>query len=187
MVHLAYLSLSLSNLQLTFFVPPFSYALNCKRKFLRVRILVPMTKKTTCCIHVRAQKKAHGSILIIIITIHERKEMYRLFSMNDVSWNTHFCFRQQVIQIKLNFCDCQLNGKYIPWFKNIVNNYTILTSSKVIFMLINISANIKPGKFRLRKPWFKAGISMRKYIYLKPSFPLSFHRLCRKIWVKNLT
>ena len=76
-------SLSLSKLQ--FFVPPFSYALNCKRKFLRVRILVPMTKKTTCCIHVRAQKKAHGSILIIIITIHERKEMYRLFSMNDVS------------------------------------------------------------------------------------------------------
>ena len=48
-------SLSLSKLQ--FFVPPFSYALNCKRKFLRVRILVPMTKKTTCCIHVRAQKK----------------------------------------------------------------------------------------------------------------------------------
>ena len=79
-----------------------------------------------------------------------------------------------------------LNGKNIHWIKNIVNNYTILTRFRLMYMLTNIFANIKPGKFRLRKPWFKAGISMRKYIYLKPSFPLSFHRLCRKIWEKIL-
>ena len=186
MVHLAYLSFSLSLSNLQFFVPPFSYALNCKRKFLRVRILVPMTKKTTCCIHVRAQKKLMVPSLLSLSPYTREKRCTGCFLWTMYLETLIFISDNWIDnQIELNFCDW--NGKNLPWVKIIVNNYTILTRFRLMYMLTNIFANIKPGKFRLRKPWFKAGISMRKYIYLKPSFPLSFHRLCRKIWVKNLT
>ena len=185
MVHLAYLSLSLY-LSYNFSFPLFHTHLIVNENSCVYAYLCPWQKRRPVVFTCVRKKSSWFHPYYHYHHTREKRDVQVVFYERCVLKHS-FLFQTISNPNWTKFLWLPVNGKNLPWVKIIVNSYTILTSVKLVFMLANISANIKPGKFRLRKPWFKAGISMRKYIYLKPSFPLSFHRLCRKIWVKNLT